>query len=89
MKFLFSSALSVFLVCFSCTASKIQVTQGLTGHVYYVAGNRMPSPDRKMAKPKGMKTTIYIYELTNIAQVAKVNESSFYRAVNSRFIAVV
>src|ERR1700726_2581594 len=62
-----------------------QVT-GVEGYVYRVSGNQMPSPDRKQAKPRGISTTIYVFELTNITQVARVGQTAFYSAIKTKFI---
>lgn len=63
--------------------------QGIEGYVYYVSGNRMPSPDVKPAPPKGIKTSLYIYELTNINQVTKQPDGAFYSAVHTRLVKTV
>jgi hypothetical protein len=62
-----------------------QVT-GVEGYVYRVSGNQMPSPDRKPAKPRGISTTIYVFELTNINQVARLGQTAFYKAIKTKFI---
>jgi hypothetical protein len=67
------------------TDSSHQV-QGVEGYVYRISGNQMPSPDRKPAKPKGIATTIYIFELTNINQVARSGQTPFYTAIKTKFI---
>lgn len=62
---------------------------GITGHVYLVTGNQMPSPDRPPAPPKGVKTVLYIYELTNISDVARDGTSAFYRSISTKPIKEV
>jgi hypothetical protein len=57
---------------------------GIKGHVYLVSGNQMPSPDRPASSPKGTKTRLYIYELTNISQVSRDGVSAFYRSVSTK-----
>lgn len=57
---------------------------GIKGHVYLVTGNQMPSPDVPRSSPKGTKTTVYIYELTNISQVSREGVSAFYRAISTK-----
>ena len=49
----------------------------------------MPSPDRKSSSPKGIKTTLYIYRLTNINQVTRQGQSVFYSAVNTKLISKI
>jgi len=61
--------------------------QGIKGHVYFVTGNQMPSPDRPPSKPAGMKTTLYIYELTNASQVSK--EGAFYKTIFTKLVEEV
>lgn len=70
-------------------ASKLQAQQGIEGMVIKVSGNQMPSPDIPRTPQKGFKTTLYIYELTNLSQVVKQNESAFYSTINSKFVTKV
>ena len=70
-------------------ASKLQAQQGIEGLVIKVSGNQMPSPDIPRTPQKGFKTTLYIYELTNLSQVVKQNESAFYSTINSKFVTKV
>ena len=63
--------------------------QGIEGYVYRLSGNQMPSPDRKPPSPKGIKTTIYIYQLTNINQVIRQGESPFYRSIRTIFVSKI
>jgi hypothetical protein len=58
--------------------------QGIKGHVYRVSGNQMPSPDRPAIKPAGIKTTLYIYELTNMNQTQQ--EGAFYKTISSKLV---
>jgi hypothetical protein len=60
--------------------------QGIEGYVYRISGNQMPSPNKKPSAPKGTKTTIYFYELTNINQITKQPGTSFYSNVKTKFI---
>ena len=66
--------------------SKLAANQGIEGKVVFTTGNRMPSPDVVAPKPKGIKTTLYIYQLTNINQVNRQENSSFYRAINTTLV---
>ncbi len=63
--------------------------QGIEGHVFRISGNQMPSPDRKPSEPKGIKTVLYIFELTNSSQVSRQNHSSFYSAINTKLVKKV
>lgn len=60
--------------------------QGIKGIVYRISGNQMPSPDVPPPAPQPMETTVYIYERTNIKQVARQGSSPFYTEVRSRLI---
>jgi hypothetical protein len=63
--------------------------QGLEGYVYKISGNQMPSPDIKPTAPKGIKTILYIFELTSINQVSRKGQSSFYTAIHTKLIRQV
>jgi hypothetical protein len=87
-------ASGVLLIVVSCSSSKIKysknkISQGIEGYIYFVSGNQMPSPDRKPSSPQGMKTTLYIYQLTNINQVTRQGQSVFYSAINTKLISKV
>lgn len=64
--------------------SPIIAQQGVKGQLYLVTGNQMPSPDRKHIPRKGVIREIYIYELTNVAEVDK--EDGFYKKVHTKFV---
>ncbi len=59
---------------------------GIEGYIFKVAGNRMPSPDVKLSPPKGIPATLYIYELTNLNQLTRVDESAFYSTIKTRLV---
>ena len=56
---------------------------GMKGHIYLVAGNQMPSPDQQPLQPKGVKTMLYIYGLTNINEVRRQGNSAFYESIST------
>jgi hypothetical protein len=60
--------------------------QGIEGHVLLVSGNQMPSPDRPPSAGKGIKTTLYIYPLTNLSQVERLEHSTFYSRINTTLV---
>jgi hypothetical protein len=62
---------------------------GIEGYIFRVSGNRMPSPGNPLPPPKGFRTTLYVYELTSLDQVSRVNESPFYKELRSRLIRTV
>jgi hypothetical protein len=87
-------ALGVLLIVVSCSSAKIKnstnkIMQGIDGHVYFISGNQMPPPNRKPSSPQGIKTTLYIYQLTNINQVIRQGQSVFYSAVNTKLITKI
>lgn len=59
---------------------------GIKGHLYRVSGNQMPSPGEPKTAPQGMKTMLYVYELTNISQVSRSEGSPFYRTISTKVI---
>ena len=68
----------------SQTGTEQSVQEGITGFIYEESGNRMPMKGAGPQKPKGLSTTIYVYELTNLEQVSRVDVSPFYTAVRTR-----
>ena len=81
----------VLLITTSCSSAQIKksaskINQGIEGYIYYISGNQMPSPDKKSSPPKGIKTTLYIYQLTNINQVTRQGQSPFYSFVKTKII---
>ena len=76
-------------VTFFTLAFKSKPKQGLEGYIYFVTGNRMPSPDVKQAAPSGYSTTLFIYELTNRNQVTSINQSPFYSNISTKLVKTV
>jgi hypothetical protein len=60
--------------------------QGIEGYVYRISGNHMPSPNIKTSSPKGIKTTVYIYERTNLNQVDRQGQSAFYLSIKTKLV---
>ena len=73
--------LAILLTSFSSPVLHVCGGTGIKRQVYLVSGNQMPSPDRAPTPPKGIKTTLYIYELTNIKDVNRVGVSAFYKSI--------
>lgn len=76
-----------------CTSVKNSTTktieQGISGFVTEVTGNRMPSPDAPSALPKGIQTTVFIYESTLLSQVTRIGTSPEYTVINTKQVASV
>lgn len=92
MKRFLITAVSTFIIVTGCSSFIYGIfckREGIEGYVYKVSGNQMPSPDIKRPAPKGIKTTIYIYELTNIKQVKSDNRSSLYSAISSKLVKTI
>ncbi len=66
-----------------------QLTQGIEGRVYRLSGNQMPSPGRKPSLGRGIATTLYIYELTNLNQVSRLGQSTFYRLIRTKLLHTI
>ena len=76
------------LVC-SFSADSLCRRSGIRGHVYIESGNRMPSPEEPVSASKGLKTTLYIYALTNISDVDREGITAFYKSISTRFVKKV
>lgn len=63
--------------------------EGIKGTVSLVRGNQMPSPGVPPPVRKGLQTTVYVYALTNVNQVTRVEHSSFYSSIQTKLIKEV
>jgi hypothetical protein len=63
--------------------------EGIKGKIYRVMGNQMPAPGEPSTLPQPFQTTLYIYELTNISQVKRATEGSFYTAISTKLVKEV
>ena len=83
----------VYLCFISCSsvkkANSSQLLQGITGQVTMLAGNQMPMKGAAPAVPQGIKTTILVYQPTNITQVTRIGMSASYTAINTKLVASV
>lgn len=79
-----SPYLIIFL--FACSGLKpgLQTTQGLSGYIYLLQGNQMPSPGRAISKGRGVSREIFIYAPTNIRQTT--GSSPMFNHINTRLI---
>lgn len=73
----------------ACLPVKMKKGQGIVGNVYMISGDQMPSPDVKRDPPKGVKTKIYIYEITTTSQVENAKEASFYSFIRTKLVKIV
>src|SRR5690606_33381366 len=80
--------LSVVLTSFS-PAETNYCSRGLKGYVYWISGNQMPSPEEPPSSPRGMKTTLYIYELTNISDVVQKDQSPFFSSISTQLVKTI
>jgi hypothetical protein len=78
-------AISLFVTSFR--PAEFCRRQGIKGHVYLVQGNQMPSPEEPRSKPPGIKTKLYVYELTNLSQVTR--NGAFYNSISTRLVKEV
>jgi hypothetical protein len=76
------------IVPFVTPAGRIQSGkgQGIEGFVYRVSGNQMPSPDIKRLPRKGIRTTLFIYGLTNRNQTVKRDQGPFYESLQTSLV---
>jgi hypothetical protein len=90
-QFIFSAlvAFIILTICSSFLYGFFCRKEGIEGYVYEVKGNQMPSPDIKRSPPKGIKTTVYVYELTGPDQVTKHERAGFYSAIHSKLVKKV
>jgi hypothetical protein len=77
--------LVIFLFACSGLKSAQPVSQGLSGYIYLVRGNQMPSPGRPISKGRGVSRDIYIYEPTSVSQTQ--GTSPVFDAIKTRLIA--
>lgn len=89
----------LFLVFAGCLAilgcssakkvSSSAITQGITGRITELTGNRMPMKDAEPAVPQPVMTTVFIYEPTHISQVTRTGTEPVYTAIATRLVASV
>ena len=62
---------------------------GIEGYIFRISGNQMPSPNVNLSPPKGIKTVLYIYELTSFSQVDRKGKSGFYTSIHTHLVQTV
>jgi hypothetical protein len=77
----------------SCSSLKkvksSSIKQGITGFITETKGNQMPSPDAPKSSPRGIPTTVFVYEPTNLTQVTGEGGSALYTSINTKMVASV
>src|ERR1700754_2833869 len=66
--------------------NKDTVSQGIEGFVYRASGNHMPSPGVRTGPPIGVRSTVYVFELTGGDQVTREGSSSYFSRIQTRLI---
>lgn len=90
MKFIYQvTLLPVIFLMLSFSKDYNCFRAGIKGHVYLETGNRMPTIGEPSPEPIGIKTILYIYELTNINDVQREGQSAFYHSVNTALVKEV
>ena len=93
MKQILFSLFAIILINIACSSSKkansVSEIQGIQGIVTEVTGNQMPMMGEPKPQPKGIKTTICIYEKTNINEVTQIGSSPVYTTIDTKQVAFV
>ena len=77
----------VLLINVSCKTQKVSTVQsGIEGIVTEETGNQMPMVGGSAGAPKAFKTTVYIYDSTNISKVKQVGTSPVFLSINTRLV---
>jgi hypothetical protein len=81
--------LAVISSIFLTSAINQHKKTGIDGYIFRISGNRMPSPNVNLSPPRGIKASLYIYELTSLSQVTRINESAFYSGIHTKLVRTV
>jgi len=71
----------------SHTSSNAAIKQGISGNVYIEKGNHMPSPDKPIDPPKGLKTQVFIHEITSVSQLRSTETPGLYTLIPTPLVA--
>jgi hypothetical protein len=94
MRFQFLLLLLIAMVCNNATAqkkkpaSKAIIAQGICGSIVWKEGNLMPSPDKPTPQGTPVIRELFVYQLTNQAQVTMV-EDVFYKDIKTKLIKTI
>ena len=91
MKAVLSFFFIISLTFFSCAGSQKSqqsaIEQGISGYILQEKGNRMPSPDKPVSTPQGLKTLVFIHPVTDVTQLTRLAIPGLYQAVNTAAVA--
>lgn len=73
-------ALGCLLMAVGCARDTVRVT----GEVWRIRGNQMPSPDLPDPVYPGYKTTIFFYQPVNAVAAKPVGDGGMYREINGQ-----
>lgn len=78
---------AVLIFLFACTVLKplTQPKQGLSGYIYILKGNQMPSPGKALNKGRGVTRDILIYQPTTISQTT--GSSPAFISIKTKLVA--
>jgi len=83
----FIISLAIYGCAGSHTSSNAQIREGISGYISIEKGNRMPSPDMPVDPPKGLKTQVFIHEITSISQLKSTETSGLYALIPTPLVA--
>ncbi len=86
---LFLFSLTIWACSSVKKANSSTISQGFTGSITELTGNQMPMKGAPPAVPKGILTTVLIYEPTNLSQVRRLGTAPSYTAIASKLVASV
>ena len=93
MKHILFLLFTLCVIIIACSSAKktqtLMIKQGISGFIREARGNQMPSPDRPRPEPPGIKTTVFVYEPTNISQVTRIGVSPVYTVISTKLVASV
>jgi hypothetical protein len=70
------------------SAQAVGQKQGIQGQVFWVAGNQMPSPDKKSLTPhQGVSREVHIYHAVHLPNVQK--EGFFFKQVEGTLVTKI
>lgn len=77
--------MAILLILLSASCSSLQPQEGISGQVFWVAGNQMPGPGVTRSAQAGIQRELYVYELTTIRQ-ATLKENGFFTNIQTNLI---